>query len=61
MLGAQVVKHPFLKNEFFFSPNLHCECADQSKFPVDAYLKFSVLNQEKDSGKSLSSKCKIDF
>ena len=50
-LGAQVTKHPILKNEFFFGPNLHCESADQSKFPVDVYLKFCVLNQEKDSGK----------
>ena len=53
-VGAKVRKHPTLKNEFFLAPFLQCESAVQSKFLVHAYVKFCILNQEKDSRKTHS-------
>jgi hypothetical protein len=50
-LGAKVEKHIF-NNEYNFVPYLRfseCEYIDQSYFPVDAYVKFGILNQEKGS------------
>jgi hypothetical protein len=60
-LGAKVGKYSNHKNEYFLVPFLQfaeCESVDQSKFPVDAYVKFCILNQEKDSRKTFS-KCML--
>jgi hypothetical protein len=53
-LGVEVRKHS-IKNEFFLVCYLHCnESADQSKFPVDAYIRYCVVNQENDLRKTFS-------
>jgi hypothetical protein len=52
-LGAKVRWNPF-RNEYFLVPYLHCESADLNKIPDHAYMKTSVLNQEKDSRKTYS-------
>jgi hypothetical protein len=52
-LGAKVRWNP-IENEYFLAPYLRCESVDQSKFPICAYSKTSILNQERDSMKMYS-------
>jgi hypothetical protein len=51
------VRWNHFKNEYFLAPYLQClqnESFDKTEFPLGAFVKFSILNHEKDSRKTCS-------
>ena len=49
-----VKKPDYLNGEFSYIATLRCESDDETKFPLFANIKYSILNKDKDSRKDFS-------